>query len=182
MKSKSLVVFLTMTILIGLFASKTPVFAKDYIVPKSFCVTKNQYQYCFVPYGKVSKIYPIYETQVQHTKGITTTVTVSKTYSHTFTASSSVSASFKTGFVFTEATINAQGGISTSDTTSIGASIAFTVPASTDNGRYRVEHVHEIYDAIYGSYTLDGASEQVFTKYSLPGYKDSYTRFIQYAN
>lgn len=129
MKRKSLVVFLTMTILIGLFASKTPVFAKDYIVPKSFCVTKNQYQYCFVPYGKVSKIYPIYETQVQHTKGITTTVTV-----------------------------------------------------STDNGRYRVEHVHEIYDATYSSYTLDGASEQVFTKYSLPGYKDSYTRFIQYAN
>lgn len=178
MMKKLGILFLSVFVLATLLASRNPVNA----VVKSYCTTKANYQYCVLPASISPHVVPVYETQTQHTKGIETTVTMGTTQSTSRTYSGSLAVSFSTGFVLAESTVTAEVGVAKTESHSISYTVAYTVPATTDNGKYRIEHVFPSYNLLYGSYTIDGEIKQIVNKYTVPGKNEAYRRFTRYAN
>ncbi len=104
------------------------------------------------------------------------------THTAAFQYSGSLSVQFSTGFILAETTVTAEVGVAKTESHSISYTVAYTVPATTDNGKYRIEHVFPSYNLLYGSYTIDGEIKQIVNKYTVPGKNEAYRRFTRYAN
>lgn len=98
------------------------------------CKMSGGYNYCIASGSAGEKTKPVYESQAQHTKGYGTQLTVSKSVTTTQSSSASISASVGWSVASISSTFNV--GNSVSKSYSIG--VAYTVPASTASGWYRV--------------------------------------------
>ena len=78
---------------------------------------------------------PITETQAYHTKGTSTTLSVSTTYSTTWTGSGSFTAGYNKVFIELAGEI----GVSKSTSDSVNAGVSITIPETFDSGYYRIE-------------------------------------------
>lgn len=88
-----------------------------------------------------SKVYPVVESQVRHQKGISTTVSTSRSVTKTDSVSASITSTFGADCLGLTSSVAAQVGVSTSQSFTVGTTIAFTVGADKESGMYRIEVV-----------------------------------------
>lgn len=136
MRNKSIVrlatTFILIVTLIGTFT--IPAFAAD-------SATKSYIEgdYTYDAYmSKTSNSYfsnPITDTQVYHTKGIETTIGITKGYTKTWTGEGS----FTTGYngVFLE--LAGSLGVSQAASHSISVTVSYKIPEAKESGYYRIE-------------------------------------------
>lgn len=100
----------------------------------------------YANYAKVTiteiddKVYPIVESQAEHKQGITTTISVNSSVTKTETAS----ASFTTGYDGMFAKLEAEIGVSYSESMTVGSSVSYTL-TNQQSGKYRIEVVYPRY-------------------------------------
>lgn len=139
MKNKS-VVRLTISLilviaLLGSFASAA--FAAQYPNEASseFANGSRTYEAYMKKTANSEHVTPITDTQVYHTKGYETSISITKTYETTWTGSGEINAGYNGVFVELSGTI----GVANSTTKSIATTVGFTIPEDRDSGYYRIE-------------------------------------------
>ena len=78
---------------------------------------------------------PITDTQVYHTEGYETSISITKTYETTWTGSGEITAGYDGVFIDLSGTI----GVANSTTKSISTTVEFTIPEDKPDGYYRIE-------------------------------------------
>lgn len=136
-------------------------------------------------YSTAAVVKPYTQTQVQHNKGIATTVGVSYTLTHSTTGSASFSGTVEVDFVALAYEAGAQAGVAYTASHSIDASVSFTVPAEEKSGRYRIEVVfpRDHVTITTGEYYITGKTNmKTYTIDVMPRVNDAFHRLTRYAD
>lgn len=78
---------------------------------------------------------PITDTQVYHTYGFATSISITNTHETTWTGSGEITAGYEGVFIDLSGTI----GVANSTTHSVSTTVGFTIPESRESGYYRIE-------------------------------------------
>lgn len=132
-----------------------------------------------------TKVKPVYESQTQHTKGIATTVTLSRSVTESYSVSASVTSTFGAEFCGMTASASVQVGCSLSQSRTVSTSQSYTVSANTASGKYRIEVVFPTIKCTVRCQKWDGRTNYSYdktTSFYLPKTNSSYVRFVRYAD
>lgn len=80
-------------------------------------------------------ITPITDTQIYHTQGIPSSISITKSYAETWSGSGEITAGYEGVFVSLSGTI----GVANSTSYSVSTTVGFTIPESRESGYYRIE-------------------------------------------
>jgi len=130
---------------------------------------------------KAAIVLAVTDSQALHTKGYSTTISVSSSKTLTCTASASVTAGVNVVF----GSISASMGVSTSVAFTTGASVSYGIDKNTASGRYRIEHVYpsvQVKQEIVYSDKNGSVVEWQRTITSAPKMSAAYRRLTRYAN
>ena len=139
MKNKSVVrltaSLLLVIVLMGSFASTA--FAASYpnSASQDFTSGNREYVAHMSKTANSEHITPITDTQVHHTEGYETSISITKTYETTWTGSGEITAGYEGVFIDLSGTI----GVANSTTKSISTTVGFTIPEDKPDGYYRIE-------------------------------------------
>lgn len=139
MKNKSVVritaSLLLVIVLMGSFASTA--FAAVYpdVASEDFSSGGKTYNAYMRKTANSEHITPITDTQVYHTYGFETNISITKTYETTWTGSGEITAGYSGVFIDLSGTI----GVANSTTKSVSTTVGFTIPEDRASGYYRIE-------------------------------------------
>jgi hypothetical protein len=139
MKNKSvlrLTVSLILVIaLLGSFASPALAAVYPNDASREFTDGSRTYEAYMKKTANSEHITPITDTQVYHTQGIATNISITKTHETTWTGSGEITAQYSGYFIELAGTI----GVANSTTHSVSTTVGFTIPESRESGYYRIE-------------------------------------------
>ncbi|SES86202.1 hypothetical protein [Anaerobranca gottschalkii] len=138
---------------------------------------QGQYYYRVTATTIADAILPIYESQTQHTRGITTTVSLQQTVTNGRSASSSLSIG---GNFFLE--LSTQLGLTQYQSFSTTTSVAYTIDANTPTGKYRIEHVFPQSKLDYSRWDMIELTEERWSISYAPVRNAAYRRLTRYSN
>lgn len=138
--------------------------------------TVGSYQYVVRTVTTTRKIVPITQTQVEHTKGFPTTISVGKTYTKSVSASSSLTVGVS--FYVEMAT---EIGVSESESCQVDAGVSILIPGEINTGKYRIATYFPGSKVYYETWTLEPRRVEFREITYAPDDEDSYYKLQNYA-
>lgn len=183
-KRKFLLRMIALTLMIMLsFSYATPVLAATGYAsvgsPSSGCICEINTT------STISTVKPYTATQAEHRQGRSTNIGISYTVTNTTTSSREFSSFVQGTYLVVTVQAAAKAGVSESASHSIGASVTYTIPANTPDGRYRIEAVfpQDRVSFVVSEYNTSGTrvvKTAVIDR--MPRPEDAYHRLVRYAD
>lgn len=129
-------------------------------------------------------IKPYYQSQTEHRKGISTTISISQGFSRSHSVSKSLSGTIEAQYLGIALSATATAGVSDTVTYTAEVSRSWTIDAETDDGRYRIETVFPQFNAhiLTYLYTLQSTTTVTDETFVLADTTECFVRIHRYAD